>query len=99
MAHTPPETIYDLFLNLPPGLSAQAAQGHRVGDVNFFEAVGHGGHSSGSGAYFSYDITDVARSLLAKGRIDRNAVITVIPAGPPGPDARPEIGRLSIIEQ
>lgn len=109
MAHSPPETVYDLFLNLPSGLSAQAAQAYRVGDVNFFEAVGHMGHSSssssnsdpasGSGPFFSYDITDVARALLAKGRIGRNAVVTVVPAGPPGPDARPEIGRLSIVEQ
>jgi hypothetical protein len=32
-------------------------------------------------------------------RLGFNAVVTVVPAGTPAANARPEIGRLSIVEQ
>jgi tyrosinase len=96
-ARATPEIIYDLYLNLPPGATGEEAQAHRVGDINFFEAAGHEGHDTD--AFFSYDITDVARNLLEMRRLGFNAVVTVVPAGIPAVNARPEIGRLSIVEQ
>ena len=97
-AETPPEVIYDVYLNLAPGASAKDAKRHRVGDFNFFEAVGHESHGPG-GAFFSYDITDVALALLADKRLGFNAIVTIVPAGRPAVSARPTIGKISIVEQ
>jgi tyrosinase len=97
-AETPPDVIYDVYLNLPPGASAKDSQRHRVGDLNFFEAVGHESHGAG-GAFFSYDITDLALGLLANKRIGFNALVTIVPVGRPAVSARPTIGKISIVEQ
>jgi tyrosinase len=97
-AETPPEVVYDVYLNLAPGASAKDAMRHHVGDLNFFEAVGHESHGPG-GAFFSYDITDLALGLLANKRIGFNAIVTIVPAGRPAVSARPTIGKISIVEQ
>ena len=97
-AETPPEVVYDVYLNLGPGAGAKEAQRHLVGDLNFFEAVGHESHGAG-GAFFSYDITDVALALLGDKRLGFNAIVTIIPAGKPAASARPTIGKISIVEQ
>jgi hypothetical protein len=88
-----------LYLNLPSGAGAKQALGHWVGDLNFFDAVGHQHHQSGEPAFVSYDITDAAQRLLVKRRLGPDAVLTIVPSETPPANARPEIGQVSIVEQ
>jgi tyrosinase len=95
----PPGVVYDLYLNLPSGAGAKQAVAHWVGDLNFFDAEDHQHHASGDADFVSYDITDTARALLVKRRLGPNAAVSVVPAGLPAANARPRIGRVSIVEQ
>jgi tyrosinase len=98
-AHAPPGVMYDVYLNLPSGAGTKEALRHWVGDINFFDAVGHKHHASDQPGFVSYDITDLAQALLVKRRLGPPAVVTIVPAGSPAASARPEIGRVMIVEQ
>jgi tyrosinase len=98
-AHAPPGVVYDVYLNLPAGAGAREAVRHWVGDLNFFDAVGHQHHASGEPDFVSYDITDVAQALLVKRRLGPQAIVAIVPSGSPVASARPQIGRVSIVEQ
>ena len=91
--------MYDVYLNLPSGAGTKEALRHWVGDINFFDAVGHKHHASDQPNFVSYDITDIAEALLVKQKLGPQAVVTIVPAGPPAASARPEIGRVLIVEQ
>jgi tyrosinase len=93
------DVVYDLYLNLPSGAGAKQAVAHWVGDLNFFDAVDHKHDHNAEPSFVSYDITDTAQALLVKRRLGPNAVVTIVPAGTPAANARPEIGRVSIVEQ
>ena len=94
-----PTVVYDVYLNLPSGAGAKQALGHWVGDLNFFDAVGHQHDHSAEPSFVSYDITDAAQRLLVKRRLGPNAVLTIVPSEPAPAGARPEIAKVSIVEQ
>lgn len=89
-----PGVIYNLFLELPatPG---NAAAEYWVGSINFFAAEHHHGDQKKS---HSFDITDLARKLKAKGRLAAKAELTIAPVGTPAADAKPVIGEVSLHE-
>lgn len=98
-ARAPTDVVYDVYLNLPAGAGSKQAVAHWVGDVNFFDAVDHKHDHNAEPSFVSYDITDKAQALLVKRRLGPTAVVTIVPAGTPAVNARPEIGQVSIVEQ
>jgi tyrosinase len=91
-----PGVTYQVFLDVPAGRSLAQASAHRVGTINFFDAVMQHGQSS---KFFSFDITDIVKGLQANRLLQDKPVITIVPAGKPAADAKPVVGEVSILEQ
>ena len=84
----PPETLYDVFLNLPASpTSAQKAR-HLAGTINFFEAQTH----SDRNRVFVVDISKL-RDILKEGA---EPAITITATDPPSAKAKPVIGEISL---
>jgi hypothetical protein len=93
----PPETIYQLYLGLPPGTAPSPDGPYYVGALNFFNAVGR---SAGSDPRFlSFDVTSLLKSLHAQSALTGNATVTIVPAGKPRADAKPVVGAISLVAQ
>ena len=93
----PPETIYQLYLGLPPGTAPNPDSPHYVGALNFFNAVGR---SAGSDPRFlSFDVTSLLKSLHAQNALAGNATVTIVPAGKPSAGAKPVVGAISLVAQ
>src|SRR5213079_2913929 len=85
-----PGVIYHLWLQLPATASSGSTE-HYVGNINFFESE-HQHEGSTADKFLSFDITDLAKKLKAKGEIADKAELTIAPAGTPAADAKPVIG-------
>jgi hypothetical protein len=93
----PPETIYQLYLGLPPGTAPSPDSPHYVGALNFFNAVGRGAGSDPR--FLSFDVTALLKSLHAHSALAGNATVTIVPAGTPRADAKPVVGAISLVAQ
>ena len=93
----PPETIYQLYLGLPPGTAPGPDSPHYVGALNFFNVVGRGAGSDPR--FLSFDVTSLLKSLHARGALTGNATVTIVPAGQPRAGAKPVIGAISLVAQ
>jgi tyrosinase len=97
-----PGVIYHLYLELPaqagavPVQAGAAATEYWVGSINFFAAAHY--HAGGQPKSFSFDITDIAKKLKAKGKLAVKAELTIAPAGTPAADAKPVVGEVSLFE-
>jgi tyrosinase len=100
-ATAPPETTYRVYLDLPDPPPEDPLNSHYVGSFNFFDAVPHGEDHSGHGGSkpFSFDITQVAADLQARGLLKAEHSVTIVPAGTPIAEAKPVVGDISFIEQ
>ena len=49
--------------------------------------------------FYQFDITNLAKALLAKNFLTASPTITIAPAGQPAEKANPVIGEISIIEE
>ena len=97
--------LSDLQAKTQPGVlyrvevQDRAGAWRRVGLLNFFDAVPHGGpgeHDHGTAAMsdklFSYDVTAIA------GELEANPVVRIRPNGAPDAEAAPVVGKLDIVE-
>jgi hypothetical protein len=95
-ANTQPGVLYNIYCDLP-------ANAHKVGTINFFDAVGHDGHNNTSPSpndkSVSFDITQVAKKLRATGLLKDKPVLTIAPSGQPDANAQPVIGEIQLVEQ
>lgn len=106
-AQVQPEVLYHVYLELPPGTAPEGESRHYVGTVNFFDAVGLTGHEdhgpAAAGAvpdkFFSFDVTALAKDLLAKGQLSAKPGLTIVPAGQPVAEAKPVLGEITLVEQ
>jgi tyrosinase len=104
-AQTQPGVLYHLYLELPSDAARGQMAAHHVGVVNFFHAVGHGGHEHAAAAkkgterFLRFDITDLAKKLQAQGLLKQKPILTIAPAGKPAAEAKPVIGEITIIER
>jgi tyrosinase len=96
-----PETLYRVYLDLPEGASSDdPVNSSYVGSFNFFDAVPHGDqHADHASKPISFDITNVASNLEARGRMKDGHTVTIVPAGKPVADAKPVVGDISFVEQ
>lgn len=93
-----PGVLYHLYLELPGEAPGEAATEHYVGNINFFGRE----HAHGEGdadKFYSFDITDLAKRLQARGLLTDKAELTIAPAGQPASEAKPVVGEVSIVEQ
>jgi len=100
-ADAQPGALFHIFLELPTNAAASADSSHKIGSINFFDAVGHGGHSAAAvpQKFFSFDITDLAKQLAAEGRLTTTPRLTIAPSNELETDARPVVGEITLIEQ
>ena len=96
-----PETLYRVYLDLPDTAPSDPLNSNYVGSFNFFAAVPHGeDHEHGEVARsISFDITDIAADLDAKGQLKAAHTVTIVPAKAPFADAKAVIGNISFVEQ
>jgi tyrosinase len=94
-ARTQPGVGYEVFLNMPEGTKGSARAAYQVGQVNFFDAVSHEGHS-GSPKFFVFDITDVAKKIAAGGAAVAAPVVTISARGEADKQSSPAIGEVSV---
>lgn len=101
-----PGVLYNVYLEAPG--QGEAAAGHRVGTINFFDAQDHDGHADhgdgGDGAarpqrFYSFDVTELARELAAAGRLGGAPRVTLAASGDPAAEARPVVGDIRLVEQ
>jgi tyrosinase len=91
-----PGVVYHLYLEMPAATTGGATTQYYVGTINFFHAEHH---DHGDAPKFqSFDITDLAKSLHAHGKLASKAELTIVPNGQPATAAKPVIGEVSIAE-
>jgi tyrosinase len=100
-ADAQPDTLFRVYLDLPGDAPSDPVNSHYVGSFNFFAAVPHGDdHDHEDVARsISFDITDVASDLDARGLLKAEHAVTIVPSKAPAPDAKPVVGDISFVEQ
>ncbi len=96
-ASVPPGVLYDVYLDLPQGAHPKPEDPHIIGTLNFYNSVGV---SAGNpGFFFSFDITDAAKSLQAHNLLNSRTVITISPSGTPASSPEAVVGRIELVKQ
>ena len=96
-----PEAVYRVYLDLPgDGAPWDPVNSHYVGTFNFFAAVPHGeDHANYGTRSVSFDITEIAANLDAKGLLKTQPAVTIVPSNEPAANAKPVVGDISFVEQ
>lgn len=85
---------FEVYVDLPEGVSPVPL--HHAGSINYYNAlIGRTGQPD---AYFSFDITDVARALRGRGLLRNATTLTIVPSDGTL-EGKPVIGRIEIVEQ
>jgi hypothetical protein len=96
----PPETIYQIYLGLPPGVAPDPNGIYYVGSLNFFSAVGRSAEAGQADPRFlSFDVTALLRTLQSRNSLGDNTTVTIVPAGSPRAGAKPVIAEVALVEQ
>lgn len=103
-ADVQPGAVYNLYLDMPANTPSARRRAYYVGMIHFFDAVAHDGHDTGgasddSGKFYSFDVTKVAKSLAASGKLSASPILTIIPSGKPAADANAVVGDIKLIEK
>jgi tyrosinase len=86
--NVPPESLYDVFLNLPASPTSAQEVRHFAGTINFFEAQTH----SDRNRKFVLDVSNL-RDILKESA---EPTITISPTETPSAEAKPVIGEISL---
>jgi tyrosinase len=86
--NVPPESLYDVFLNLPANPTSAQEVRHFAGTINFFEAQTH----SDRNRKFVLDVSNL-RDILKESA---EPTITISPTDTPSAEAKPVIGEISL---
>lgn len=98
-AKEPPDTIYQLYLGLPPGTTPKPDGIHYVGSFNFFNATSPGGGKISDSRFYSFDVTDLVRILQSRGSLGESLTVTIAPADRPRASASPIVGEIAFVAQ
>lgn len=91
MAETDPDTVYKVYLDLPPNASPDVADQHYVGLLNFFGAVMTTEHAAHAGMNTEFDVTDLVAQLKAQNSLGSETSVTLVPVGAPASGSTPVI--------
>jgi tyrosinase len=104
-AEQQPGVLYDLYLEIPEGVTGDKRKDYFIGTVNFFHAAGHMAHGEkpqpkkGPEKFLSFDVTELARKLLAMKVLTDKATLVIVPDGKPVDEAKAVIGEIRVVEQ
>jgi hypothetical protein len=84
--------VYEVYFDLPAGVTPSRDDPHYVADFNFFDA-----ESSRRGA--SFNITDLVARLQRKGALGESPTVTIVPNGSPSAAARPSVDSIAIVSR
>ena len=88
-----PEELYNVYINLEEGKTPTAAD-TPAGTINFYNFA----RKASADAFFSFDVTEALKKLVAEKRLS-DLVITIVPAAPPAEGVVPTIGQIELVEQ
>jgi hypothetical protein len=91
-----PGVSFDVYLDLPPDAPPAQRARHLAGNIHYYDAVI--GETGNPEAIFSFDITDLARTLASRGLLRGETTLVIAPADGP-PAGKPVVGRIEIVEQ
>lgn len=99
--NTPPDVVYDVYLDLPDGTPPSPDGPYYAGTINFFAASHpHADHGAEPlKRSFTLDVTQVVRDLATVGKLTDTPSVTFVPVGAPNPAAKPVVGGIRIVEQ
>ena len=90
-AHVDPNTVYQVFIDLPENASDEVQDQHYVGLLNFFGISGHADHAAHGGRDVEFDVTDLVRRLGTASALRGETSVTIAPVGAPAASAMPTI--------
>ncbi|HSK38150.1 MAG TPA: hypothetical protein VK943_00130 [Arenibaculum sp.] len=90
-AAAPTGAPFDVHLGLPAGARPEPDGPHYVGTISFFDAVSPPGNGA-EGPSAVLDVTDPFQALRARGLLDDEPSVTLVPSGRLAPRADPSIG-------
>lgn len=106
VADDPPGVLYAAHLGVPAEPAPTPGDPKPVGLVHFFDARRPGARNEdgtpnrdATKVFFSFDVTEAARALHARGALAARLNVTLIPEGTPQPAANTVVGRIQIVEQ
>jgi tyrosinase len=93
-ANAQPGVLYHVYLGAPEGATPKADDPHKVGIINFFDAVPiEGAHTHD--VSFSFDVTDV----LPRLKLANEPVVTIAPINQPDAEAKPFVGSVALVSE
>jgi hypothetical protein len=96
----PPDVLYQLYLALPQGVAPKPDGPHYVGSLNFFNATSGGaGPARPDPRFYSFDVTELLKTLQSRKFLGDAATVTIVPADRPRASARPMIAEIVLVEQ
>jgi tyrosinase len=93
-ANAQPGVLYHVYLGLAEGATPKPDDPHKVGIINFFDAVPiEGAHTHD--VSFSFDVTDA----LPRLKLANEPVVTIAPANQPDAEAKPFVGSVALVSE
>jgi len=93
-ANVQPGVLYHVYLGLPESAAPKANDLHKVGIINFFDAVPIEGNHTHD-VSFTFDITE----SLAKLKLPDEPSVTIAPVNQPEAEAKPFVGSVEIVKE
>jgi hypothetical protein len=97
-AEAQPETLFHVYLNLPPDAVPKDDDVRRVGTLNFFGAIRDPG-AEAAGLSRSFDITDLVARLHREHLLTDDTTVTIMASRAPVAGAKASIARVAVVEQ
>ena len=93
-ANAQPGVLYHVYLGLPEGAKPKPNDPHKIGIINFFDAVPVEG-SHNHDVSFSFDVTNV----LPRLKLANEPTVTIAPANQPDAEAKPVVGSIALVRE
>src|ERR1700737_3826382 len=95
-----PGVVYQIYLGLPQGVAPKPDGPYYVGSLNFFNAMSGGTEPARPDQrFYSFDVTDLLKTLQSRKSLGDAVAVTIVPAGKPSAGAKPMIGEIALVEQ
>ena len=101
-ADAPPGVVYQIYLDLSPGVNPTRDDPHYAGTLNFYAFTNPAGQDISASArarFRSFDITRVANNLERRDLLSADTTITIAPAKAPLALANATIGQIDLVRQ
>ena len=90
-----PGVPYHVYLEHPSADDARGDNRYHVGVINFFHAM----HHASDDPVYSFDVTDLLKSLGASRTLRDEPRVSIVPLGQPASTVKTVIGEVSLVQQ